>query len=144
MKLTLDYPPIWLAVFAALTWAWGRIAPMLAFPVAGWLLVVLGLGLMAAAAAQMLRRRTTLDPHGAPSSLVTEGVFRWTRNPIYLGDLLLLAGLCLLWRAPLALLLVPLLGLVLSRRFIQPEEARLSARFPAQFAAWSARTRRWL
>ena len=144
MKLTLDYPPLWLAGFAAAAWVLGRIAPM---PVPGWLgwtLVILGLVLMAAAAMQMLARKTTLDPHGAPSALVTGGVFRLSRNPIYLADLLILAGLCLLWNAPLGLVLVPALGAVLTRRFILPEETRLKARFPDAFAAWSARTRRWI
>lgn len=146
MKVTADYPPVWLAGFAALAWAVGRVAPM-PFPgshVAGWLLVTAGLALMLAAGAQMLARRTTLDPHGSPSALVTGGVYRLSRNPIYLADAALLAGLALLWRAPLALVLVPVFAAVITRRFILPEEARLADRFPAGFAAFAARTRRWL
>lgn len=146
MKLTLDYPPIWLLGFAVLAWAAGRLLPM-PLPgagVAGWLLVVAGLALMAAAALQMLKRRTTLDPHGAPSALVTDGLYRFSRNPIYVADALILAGLALIWQAPLALLLVPAFAAVITRRFILPEEARLAARFPAGFAGYAARTRRWL
>ena len=144
MKLTLDYPPLWLAGFAAAAWILGLLAPMSMPGWLGWTLVILAVGLMAAAAMQMLARKTTLDPHGAPSALVTGGVFRLSRNPIYLADLLILAGLCLLWHAPLGLVLVPALAAVLTRRFILPEEARLKAKFPDAFAEWSARTRRWI
>lgn len=146
MKPTLDYPPVWLAGFAALAWGVGRLLPM-PFPGArplGWLLVAAALALMLAAAAQMLARRTTLDPHGQPSALVTGGVYRLSRNPIYLADAALLAGLALLWQAPLALVLVPVFAAVITRRFIVPEEARLAARFPDAFPAFAARTRRWL
>lgn len=146
MKLTLDYPPVWLAGFAALAWGIGRLAPM-PFPghrLLGWGILAAGVALLSAAAVQMLSRRTTLDPHGASSALVTGGVYRLSRNPIYLADALILAGLALLWRAPLALLLVPVFAAVITRRFIRPEEARLAARFPADFPAFAARTRRWL
>ena len=146
MKLTLDYPPVWLAGFAALAWGIGRLAPM-PFPgarVLGWLLLASGVLLLLGAAAQMLARRTTLDPHGAPSALVTGGLYRLSRNPIYLADALMLAGLALVWRAPQALALVPLFAAVITRRFIRPEEARLMALFPDAFPAFAARTRRWL
>lgn len=142
----IDYPPVWLAGFAALAWLAGQAAPM-AFAgirAAGWVLIAAGIALMAAAAAQMLARRTTLDPHGAPSALVTGGVYRLSRNPIYVADALLLGGLALLWQAPLALLLVPVFAAVIGRRFIRPEEARLAARFPDAYPAFAARTRRWL
>ena len=146
MKHGIDYPPVWLAGFAALAFITGQVVPM-TFPgirVAGWAVTGAWLALMAVAAAQMLARRTSLDPHGAPSSLVTGGVFRLSRNPIYVADTLLLGGLALLWQAPLALLLVPVFGAIISRRFIRPEEARLAARFPGAWPAFAARTRRWL
>lgn len=147
MRLTANYPPVWLAGFAALGWAAGRLWPVALSGQAGlgWLLVAAGAALMAAAALQMVARRTTLDPHGAPSGLVTGGVFRLSRNPIYLADATILAGLCLIWRAPhAAVLLVPLFALTITRRFIRAEEARLAATFPKDFPAFAGRTRRWL
>lgn len=146
MRMTLDYPPVWLAGFAAAAWLAGEALP-LRLPLAraaGWALIAAGVLLIAAAAAQMLARRTTLDPHGVPSTLVTQGVFRFSRNPIYLADVLILTGLCLAWDAAAALPLVPAFATIITRRFIRPEEARLAAAFPQAFAHWSARTRRWL
>ncbi len=147
MRPTLDYPPVWLAGFAAAAWAMAQLWPGGG---GGWArplgagLVLTGVALTAAAAVEFRRHRTTLLPHAAPSALVTTGVYRLSRNPIYLADLLILAGLVLIWGALPALGLVPLLALVLHRRFVLPEEARLRAAFGAAFADWAARTRRWL
>lgn len=143
----IDLPPVWLAGFAALVWAAGAVWPVPldgALHAAGLVLVGTGLALMIAAAWEMRRRRTTVVPHQQPSALVVSGVFRFSRNPIYLGDALILAGLCLRWDAPAALLLVPVFMAVIARRFIIPEEARLRQGFGAAFGDWAARTRRWL
>lgn len=147
MRLTADYPPVWLAGFAALGWLAGWIWPVTlpAQAALGWFLIAAGLLLMALAARQMIAHQTTLDPHGQPAGLVTGGVFRLSRNPIYLADLLLLAGLCLLARAPWAMpFLVALLAAIITRRFIRPEEARLQEAFGADYTAFCTRTRRWL
>lgn len=147
MRLTLDYPPVWLAGFAALAWGSGRLLPhgpgWLVWP--GGALVAAGVILMGVAALQMHRHRTTIDPHGQPSALVTSGVFGLSRNPIYLADALILAGLCLCLQVPIvALALVPGFMLVVRRRFIANEEARLAEAFPREFAAYRQRSRRWI
>lgn len=144
MTRPLAYPPVWLAIFAALAFLAGRVAPMPTAPAAGWALVAAGLLLMAAAALTMWRAGATVDPTRPPTALVTRGVFRWTRNPIYLGDVLILAGLCLAWQPLAALPLVPGFMAVIGHRFIRQEEAWLRARDPAAFDAWAPRTRRWL
>lgn len=143
-----DWPPVWLAGFVLL-------ALLTAMPVAGGALglvlvglggaaVAVGLGLMGLAVREMTRARTTVIPGRDPSALVTRGVFRFSRNPIYLGDLLILAGISLVWQSWVGLALVPVLGWVLTRRFILHEEARLRAGFGAEAEAWMARVRRWL
>ena len=110
----------------------------------GAALVLAGLGLMLAAVAAMARARTTVIPHRAPSAQVTGGVFAWSRNPIYLGDVLILTGAILWLDAALALPLVAAFAWLIQRRFILPEEARLKAGFGAAYADWSARVRRWI
>ncbi len=142
-----DLPPLWLLAFALLARAQARLLPIdpgTAGRIAGWALVAGGLALALAAVVALLRARTTLVPHREASALVTGGIYRFSRNPIYLGDVLVLAGLCLIWGAIAGLVLVPLLWLVLDRRFVRPEAARLRARFGPAFDAWAARTRAWI
>ncbi len=143
----IDLPPLWLALFAALGLAQAEWRPFGAFGAAGdWVgagLVAAGIGLAVAAAVEFRRARTTIIPHGQPSAIVTSGVYRLSRNPIYLGDALILAGLGLRWDSVLALGLVPVFVAVITARFIRPEEARLRARFGAAFDAWAARVQRW-
>ena len=144
----LDYPPVWLAGFLLLALAIGYALPAGGFGawarVMGPALVGAGFALMALAAFAMLRHRTTIVPHRDPQALVTDGVFSFSRNPIYLGDALVLAGVILRLDAVLALPLIPLFVWVLRRRFIDPEEARLRAAFGDEFDAYTQRTRRWL
>lgn len=146
MRLTADYPPVWLAAALALTavtgWLWPLAVPGGRLP--GGALVLLGLALMLAAAVQMARHRTTIIPHRQPSALVTGGVFALTRNPIYLGDAMVLLGALLWWHALLALPLLPAFVWLITHRFILPEEARLRSGFGAAFETWAARTPRWI
>lgn len=141
----LDYPPMWLGLFIALAWGMGKVwAPLGdATRPLGWALIAVSLGVVVWAAVHFRRARTTMVPHRPPKALVEDGPFRWSRNPIYLADLGILAGYCLTQGAPQALiLLVPLAG-VLQSRFIEPEEGRL-ATLGAPYAAYRARVRRWI
>lgn len=144
MRLTLDYPPVWLAGAVGLAALQARAWPLPGLPMAGGLMVAVGVGLMTVAAVQFARARTTIVPHEQPRALVQTGVYRLSRNPIYLADVLVLAGLCLAWGAWPALLLVPVFMAVITARFIRPEEARLRAAFGADYHAWAARVRRWI
>lgn len=97
-----------------------------------------------AALAAFRRAKTTVIPHQTPSALMTDGIFGFSRNPIYLADVLILLGISLIWGSALGLVLTPVLAMVLDRRFIQPEEARLADKFGAEFEEYCARVRKWL
>lgn len=144
MGRVLDYPPVWLAIFAGAAWAAGRLWPLPVAPGAGRVLVLAGLALMGASGWVMLRGGATVDPTRPPTALVTRGPYRLSRNPIYLADAVILTGLCLIWQPVAALVLVPGFVAVIGRRFIRREEAWLRARDARGFDAWAARTRRWL
>lgn len=144
MGRVLDYPPVWLAMFAGAAWLSGRLWPLPVATGAGWLLVLAGLALMGASAWVMLRAGATVDPTRAPTALVTHGPYRLSRNPIYLADAVILAGLCLIWQPVAALVLVPGFMAVIRHRFIRREETWLRARDARGFDAWAERTRRWL
>ena len=149
MKM-IDLPPLWTLLFAVLAYGLARIDPWnlsLAHPVTQFLAGILiggGVLLMLLAAAEMRRQRTTIIPHREADRLVQSGIFRRSRNPIYLGDVLLLAGVILWMDAVLGLVLVPVLAWVLVRRFIIPEEDRLRRKFRADFARYCEKARRWL
>lgn len=146
----IDIPPVWLLAAVIATWFIGQAQPFglsLDFPITqllGGLLVGAGIILMALAAMEMHKQRTTIIPHKEADSLVTSGIFKRTRNPIYLGDAAILAGLALRWDAVLALVLVPIFIWIIEKRFIIPEENMLRRKFRADFAHYEQKTRRWV
>lgn len=146
----LDMPPFWLAGCAALAYGQAHFLPMglsLAHPVTmlvAGLCVGAGVVLTLLAVLEFKRHQTTIIPHQTATQLIQTGVFKRSRNPIYLADVLILAGLVLWWDAVIALVLVPVLFWVLETRFVLPEEDRLRRQFRADFARYAQKTRRWL
>lgn len=142
----LDLPPVWTAAHLVVLWLlpeWGR-GDSRIWDVMGVALISAGVVLMVWATATMLARRTPVMPGQVPEVLVVGGPFILSRNPIYLGDVLVLAGAAL-WLGPEwgIVLVVPLMT-VLTFRFIQPEEARLREAFGNEYEAWARRVRRWV
>lgn len=148
----LDWPPLWtlagVLVIRVLALILGWIGLPLGFGVFGPGLalacLVLGLWLMGSAALAMGLARTTVNPRGMPSALMTGGVFAISRNPIYLGDLFVLLAAVFWWDVPLGLLVVAGFVPLITERFIRTEEERLAGAFGDDAAAWFNRTRRWL
>ncbi|SEN41360.1 Protein-S-isoprenylcysteine O-methyltransferase Ste14 [Pseudorhodobacter antarcticus] len=141
-----EWPPVWLAVGLAAIWGLGRVVSFgsPALVTLGWAIIATGLIFMGLAVFEMTRARTTVIPRRRASHLVTTGVFRYSRNPIYLGDSLILLGACLIWSSPLGLAVVPAFVFVITQRFIKAEEAALAQYFGPDYAAWSTNTRRWV
>ncbi len=146
MMKQLDLPPVWLLGFAVIGGLFGRVLPwsLGANGLVGWGLIALGLVLMVVAVLQMMGSRTTVIPRRDPEALVSGGVFRLSRNPIYLADAILLAGVYIALDALIALPLVLVFMRVIERRFIRDEEARLARHFGDSFDEYRNRTRRWL
>ncbi|SEW01087.1 Phospholipid methyltransferase [Cognatiyoonia koreensis] len=155
----IDLPPVWLALFALLTYWIGTMDLLTERPGfeflgiwvgpnrIGWggeLLIAAGLFTMSAAIVELVRNRTTVIPHQDADTLVQSGIFAFSRNPIYVGDTLVLAGLAIIWGAPLALFLVPLFVWIIRQRFVLPEEQRLHAKFGQAFDDYCDMTRRWI
>jgi protein-S-isoprenylcysteine O-methyltransferase Ste14 len=145
----LDVPPLWLLMAGLVGWAQARFVPVgppggAATDLLGGLLVGAGVLLILLAVYEFRKHSTTIVPHLTPDTLITDGIFRRTRNPIYLGDVLILTGLLLRWEAWISLPLAAVLVIILDRRFVRAEEARARAAFGSAFDAYCARTRRWL
>ena len=144
-------PPIVAAAFAlgmraVAIWTPGASVRFPGQAVATTVLVAAGLGIIAVSIVQFHRARTTINPLNpqAVSALVTGGVFRFTRNPMYLGMALVLAGLAA-WFGNAACVLL-LAGFVawITHFQIAPEERALRGHFGAEFDAYAGRVRRWL
>ncbi|WP_071673398.1 methyltransferase family protein [Nioella nitratireducens] len=149
MKGFPDLPPIWFAGFCGAAWLLGTYMPLVtAFGPLFWGLgivgILAGLGLILWSALWFWRKKTTIEPHHAPSALITEGPYRYTRNPIYLGLVAMLVGY-VLWLGVLSPVLLPGLFIsVLTLRFIAPEEERLIEAFGLEARRYLQQTRRWL
>ena len=145
MKL-LNMPPVWLIGFMAATWGlarlWAPLGEALLWPGRG--LVAAGIVLIVWSALAFRQARTTIVPHQPPSALVETGPYRFSRNPIYLADLVILAGAALILGAPLALILLVPFREVLRHRFILPEEVVLERDLGPAYLDYKARVRRWL
>ena len=92
------------------------------------------------------RAKTTVNPlkPDAASALVVRGIYRWTRNPMYLAMLLVLVAWACIVANWAALAILPLFMIYLNRFQIVPEERALHARFGAQFENYRRKVRRWL
>jgi protein-S-isoprenylcysteine O-methyltransferase Ste14 len=150
--LELRVPPPVVGVAAALLmWLVARTAPSLDFDLsARWpaVLAIAALGLAIGAAAYLRFRKanTTVNPMTpqATSALVIGGVYRLTRNPMYVGLLIILIAWALWLSNPLAFIVLPLFVAYLNRFQIKPEERALQARFGMEFERYRQSVRRWL
>ena len=103
-----------------------------------------GILLLLLAFRQMIRNKTTINPSGATTTIVGDGLYAYTRNPMYLALTLIYAGGCSIANAWWGLLLlIPLLMLV-QKGIIEREEAYLTRKFGEEYLRYKGRVRRWL
>lgn len=127
----------------------GRLADPTAAPpslllAAAGLLMFVGLALMLAGLLTFFWKGARAEPWRGTDVFVAGGIYRLTRNPMYLGFALAYAGLALLFRSPVAgVMLIPVL-VVMDRMVIPREEAYLARRFGETYEAYRRRVRRWL
>ena len=150
--LELKVPPPGVALcVAGFIWLASRVVPTLAFilPHRNGIVLVLfvaGVCVAMSGVASFRRARTTINPlkPDKTSALVRSGIYRYTRNPMYLGLLLVLLGWAFFLSNALSFVFLPVFILYLNRFQIGPEERALAAMFGQEFAAYQAKVRRWL
>jgi protein-S-isoprenylcysteine O-methyltransferase Ste14 len=144
------WPPIIYAAVLIAAWVLEGVVPLPAAPenlLVRWLggaIFLAGLGLGLAGLSGLWSEGTTFDPTGRATALATEGVYRWSRNPMYLAALVCIFGLALAFRSTWLLVAVPATALALMKLAIEPEEAYLERRFGAAYRTYRARVRRWI
>lgn len=144
-------PPVWMLIVGITMWELNRRWPIVTVIPApwnrlGWCVMVVAFIAPFAAISQFGQAGTTVNPHRPEetSALVTGGVYGWTRNPMYLGLMIVLIG----WATRLGSL-SPFAGPVIfvpliERLQILPEEHVLRARFGKEYEDYCARVNRWL
>ncbi len=152
MNLQLRVPPLAVtAIAGGFGWVSGRLFPALQLEsgARAWLagtLGLLGVTCSVLGVAAFRRARTTVNPitPDATKALVVSGVYRVTRNPMYLGFLFLLLAEIVWLANPVAFLVAPAFVLYLNRFQIVPEEIALRSRFGTEFHSYAAQVRRWI
>ena len=149
MKAPRLYPPVWFLVNLGLLFAVRQFIPTpMALPeilqVVGRNLIWSGVAVAVTAIVSFQIHRTSVLPYRTPGVLLRTGVFRWSRNPIYLGEAIILAGACLRLGHALPWAMLPLFIGGANRGFIAWEEATLSQKFGEAYRDYCRQTRRWL
>jgi len=114
------------------------------FNLIGFMPIIASLLITGNAAKTLAREKTAIGPFSEPSNLVTSGIYRYSRNPMYLGMSLVLLGLALFFGSVSAITPVFIYMLILQFLFILPEEKRLQRHFAEDYQVFCENTRRWL
>ena len=145
------FPPVQFLLFAGAMWWVAGQCPFADFALPfrkllAIFLFLLGGALGGTGVLAFLRRRTTIHPHrpGHASALVTTGLYRFSRNPMYLGLLLMLTGWALLLANGIAVVFLPAFVAVMNRLQIIPEERILRDKFCGEYDIYARTVRRWL
>lgn len=148
MHKHFDLPPVWTIQFGLIAYLLADFLPIVRFsgPVFTVLAVLCswgGFALILFSAMWFLREKTPIEPGRRPKKLLVQGPYKFNRNPIYTGLLLILCGFCLWLGALSTLICVAGLFWVLTNRFVLQEEATLRKEFGAEAEEYMAKTRRW-
>jgi len=151
-NLELKLPPLALGfLVAALMWTVATATPdfnvtVPAHSICAFCIALLGLAICISGVVSFRMAGTTVNPMspGSSSSLVVSGIYKYTRNPMYLGFLLILLGWAVLLSNLVALVFLPAFVLYMNRYQIGPEERALTALFASEFTKYRAKVRRWV
>lgn len=149
----VPWPPVLYGAAIIVAIVLGRLAPV-GLPSPGFIgelfafwiglsLLLAGAGLDGSAMWTMVRARANILPHRAATALVTRGPFAFSRNPIYLGNTLMMVGAGLAFGNPWLIGTGITAALLVERLAIRREEQHLDARFGPAWRDYSARVRRW-
>lgn len=125
-------------------WPWPLFAERVVAVALGAVFIAIGVGIAMAGIRQFRAARTTVLPFGGTSQMVTSGVYRWTRNPMYLGMALAYTGFSILANSGWCLLLLPVALALVRVLAIRPEERYLARKLGESYQQYRANVRRWL
>jgi protein-S-isoprenylcysteine O-methyltransferase Ste14 len=149
MKNKPIFPPTYLFVAIVIMMGLHLIFPVATIIPAPWNItgiipLAAGVILNLEADREFKKHRTTVKPFEESTALITTGVYRLSRNPMYLGFELILIGVALLLGSVTPLAVVLLFPLLLETRFIRAEEQMLAQQFGQHWLAYKEQVRRWI
>lgn len=110
----------------------------------GYALIAIGIAIALWCALQFFKHKTTIHPGHTPTSLITTGIYGFSRNPIYFAMAIIIVGCCIqtgnIVTFPIVLIFVGIITVL----FIEPEEAILRSQFASDYDAYTQSTRRWI
>lgn len=147
----VPWPPILLVWAIVGSWLLGKHLPLpwpglgdLPARMIGLAIGAAGIALIVWAAIELRKHKTTVLPHKPASALVTSGPFAYLRNPIYVGDVMVMLGLAELTRNVWFVIMALVFAVLVTWLAILPEERYLLARFGAAYEDYKRKTRRWI
>ena len=144
-----DWPPIWLLIFMAIAWVQAQVWNPLAYQsgfttLIGRGAIVFGIVLMGVSFVMFLQHKTSVVPKRTPNSIITVGPYKYSRNPIYVADAIILIGYILTLGSVISFVLIPAFAWVIRTRFIDGEETGIRAEFGQTYEDYCQQTRRWI
>ena len=142
------YPPHYLLILSLcmlVTWYFGESSQQ------NLLLILVGLGLIGLgfllafnSIARFIRAKTGVVPFSESTTLITEGFYKYTRNPMYVGMNSFLLGLTLILQNPLNIFFLIIFFFVVRNMFVLKEEVQMEETFGEDFLTYKRNVRRWL
>ena len=142
------YPPHYLLVLSLcmlLTWYFGESSPQ-NLPLIIFGLGLIGLGFLLAfnSIARFIRAKTGVVPFSDSTSLITEGFYKYTRNPMYVGMNSFLLGLLIILNNPINFIFLIIFFFIVRNLFVIKEELQMEQTFGEDYLSYKGRVRRWL
>ena len=142
-------PPIWflLSIMSMIGLHWVLPVYQLFFPPVtylGLLAIALGIATMVFSAYLFKKNQTAIVPFQESSYLITEGIFNYSRNPIYLGMIVTLTGIWIYLGSLTPGVVIPLFSWLIQELFIKEEEKMLKDKFGEDYKIYQASVRRWI
>ena len=145
----LDWPPVWLLAFMAAAWGQAQVWNPMDYTsgtatLVGRGVIIFGIIMLGVSIRMFRRHKTSVVPKRTPDNIITSGPYKYSRNPIYVADAVVLLGYILTIGSVISFILIPAFGWVIRKRFIDGEEAGLRTEFGQEYEDYCQQTRRWL
>jgi len=142
-------PPTYLLLSMVMMVLLHYVFPVMTLVPKPWILlglipIILGISINLHADRLFKNAQTTLNPFGDSSELVTEGIYSYSRNPMYLGMVLILLGVAITLGSLTPFVMIIIFSILITNIFISHEERKMESKFGRQWIEYTLRVRRWI